>query len=163
MYKNCTFFVRGKIFEKNNMVSNDSKLPNSARNAKKKFFCWRRKTAADGGSGGPAAVFLIQIFFTYQPKKILFQYLQNHRRSTVFKIYLDIREFEKNLSGEKKNNMVLNDSKLPNSARNAKFFFCGGGKRWRAAGAAVPPPFFLKIPKLGVISDTIKKISSNYL
>ena len=55
--------------------------------------------AADGGSGGPAgpaAVFLIQIFFTYQPKKILFQYLQNHRRSTVFKIYLDIREFEKN-------------------------------------------------------------------
>ena len=56
-------------------------------------------TAADGGSGSPAvpaAVFLIQIFFTYQPKKILFQYLQNHWRSTVFNIYLDIREFEKN-------------------------------------------------------------------
>ena len=64
-----------------------------------------------------------------------------------------------------KNNMVSNDSKLPNSARNAikNFFFGGGGKRRRTAGAAVPPPFFLKIPKLGVISDTIKKISSNYL
>ena len=84
---------KGKIFGKNNMVSNDSKLPNSARNAIKNFFL---VAAADGGSGGPAAVFLIQIFFTYQPKKILFQYLQNHRRSTVFKIYLDIREFEKN-------------------------------------------------------------------
>ena len=37
--------VRGKIFEKNNMVSNDSKLPNSARNAIKKNFL-----VADGGS-----------------------------------------------------------------------------------------------------------------
>ena len=64
------------------MVLNDSKLPNSARNAIN-FFC----------GGGTAAVFLIQIFFTYHPKKILFQYLQNHRRSTVFKIYLDKREF----------------------------------------------------------------------
>ena len=59
--------VRGKFFEKNNMVSNDSKLPNSARNAIKNFL-----VVADGGSGGPADVFLIQIFFTYQPKKILF-------------------------------------------------------------------------------------------
>ena len=71
------------------------------REMQKKNVFWRRKTAADGGSGGPAAVFLIQIFFTYQPKKILFQYLQNHRRSTVFKIYLDIREFEKNDHGLK--------------------------------------------------------------
>ena len=39
--------VRGKIFEKNNMVSNDSKLPNSARNAIKKFFL----VAAENGGG----------------------------------------------------------------------------------------------------------------
>ena len=40
--------------------------------------------------------------------------------------------------------MVSNDSKLPNSARNAKKkFFVGGGKRRRTAGAAVPPPFSL--------------------
>ena len=129
------------------MVSYDSKLPNSARNAIKKFFSWRRKMAADGGSGGPAAVFLIKIFKTYQPKKILFQYLQNHRRITVFKIYLDKREFKKKwpsppagllVRGQifEKNNMVSNDSKLPNSARNAikKIFtpppqknFFGGG------------------------------------
>ena len=55
--KSAGLVIREKIFEKNNMVSNDSKLPNSARNAKKKFFWWRRKTAAGGGSGGPAAVF----------------------------------------------------------------------------------------------------------
>jgi hypothetical protein len=33
----------------------------------------------------------------------------------------------------------------------------------KAAGAAVPPPFFLKIPIVGVISDSAQKISSNYL
>ena len=43
---------RRKIFEKNNMVSNDSKLPNSARNAIKIFFL----VAAKNG-GGLAAVF----------------------------------------------------------------------------------------------------------
>ena len=64
---------------------------------KKKKFWWRRKTAADGGSGGPAAVFLIQIFFTYQPKKILFQYLQNHRKITVFK-YTLINEILKKMT-----------------------------------------------------------------
>ena len=36
------------------MVSNDSKLPNSARNAIKNFFGGGGK---GGGSGGPAAVF----------------------------------------------------------------------------------------------------------
>ena len=40
-----------KFFEKNNMVSNDSKLPNSA---KKKFLSRRQKMA---GNGGPAAAF----------------------------------------------------------------------------------------------------------
>ena len=45
---------KGKIFEKNNMVSNDSKLPNSARNAIKKFLA---AAAVNGGSGGSAAVF----------------------------------------------------------------------------------------------------------
>ena len=47
--------VRRKIFEKNNMVSNDSKLPNSARNATKNFLV---AAVNGGGSGGPAAVFL---------------------------------------------------------------------------------------------------------
>ena len=75
--------------------------------------------AAGGGSGGPVAVF----FKRYQ----LLVSLKKMRKS-----------FEKN-------NMVSNDSKLPNSARNAiKIFFCGGGKRRRTAGAAVPPPFFFK-------------------
>ena len=80
--------------------------------------------------------------------------------ATVFKIYLHKREFEKNdlsppagllVRGKifEKNNMVSNDSKLPNSARNAikKFFFGGGGKRRRTAAAAVPPPFFFKDTK----------------
>ena len=66
------------------------------REMQKKNFLFAAENGGGRRSGGPAAVFLIQIFFTYQPKKILFQYLQNHRRSTVFKIYLDIREFEKN-------------------------------------------------------------------
>ena len=61
MTKSAGLLVRGKIFEKNNMVSNDLKLPNSARNAIKFFFWRRRKTAADGGSGGPAAVFFLKI------------------------------------------------------------------------------------------------------
>ena len=48
--------VRRKILEKNNMVSNDSKLPNSARNAIKNLFL---VAAVNGGwSGGPATVFL---------------------------------------------------------------------------------------------------------
>ena len=61
----------------------------AAGNAKKN---WRRKTA---GAVVPPP-FFIQIFITDPSKKILFQYLQKHRRSTEFKIYLDIREFEKN-------------------------------------------------------------------
>ena len=39
----------GNFFEKNKMASNDSKMSNSARNGKK-------NSAADGGSGGFAAV-----------------------------------------------------------------------------------------------------------
>ena len=69
---------KGKFLKKNNLVSYYSKLPNSARNEIKIFFFWRRKTAADGGSGGPAAIFysnIFKYFFTDLPKKILFQYL----------------------------------------------------------------------------------------
>ena len=49
---------------------------------------------------------------------------------------------------------------IQNSARNAikKFFLVAEG-----GGGGPAAVFFLKIPKLGVISDTIKKISSNYL
>ena len=47
--------VRRKLFEKNNMVSNDSKLPNSARNAIKKIFLVA--AVIGGGSGALAAVF----------------------------------------------------------------------------------------------------------
>ena len=71
------------------MVSNDSKLPNSARNAIKFFLA---AAAVNGGSGGSAAVFLKlpKIWLISDTlKKIWFQYLQKQRRSTEFKIYLD--------------------------------------------------------------------------
>ncbi len=42
-----------------------------------------------------------------------------------------------------KNNMASNDSKLPNSARNAKKNYGGIEKRRRTAEAVVQPPFFL--------------------
>ena len=64
-----------------------------------------------------------------------------------------------------KKNMVSNDSKLPNSARNAKkkFFLVaaenGGGRRERRSRRR----FFWKIPLVGVISDPAQKISPNYL
>ena len=64
-----------------------------------------------------------------------------------------------------KNNMVSNDSKLPNSARNAikKFFLAaaenGGERRERRTRRR----FFWKIPLVGVISDPAQKISPNYL
>ncbi len=47
---------KGKFFEKNNMVSNDSKSPNSARNAKKYSFF----AVVNGGGSGPAAVFYLR-------------------------------------------------------------------------------------------------------
>ena len=66
------------------MVSNDSKLPNSARNAIKKI--WRRKTAVDGGSGGTAAIFYSNIFYWPTSKDFV---------SISFNIHLDKRGFEK--------------------------------------------------------------------
>ena len=61
-----------------------------------------------------------------------------------------------------KNNMVSNDSKLPNSARNAikKFFLVAAEN---GGGSGGPAAVFLKIPVVGVISDPAQKISSNYL
>ena len=68
------------------MVSNDSKLPNSARNAIK-------NAVENGGERRSRRRFLFEYFFADPPKK--FGYLQKHRRSTEFKIYLYKREFEK--------------------------------------------------------------------
>ena len=82
--------IRGKILKKN-MVSNDSKSPNSARNTIKKILGGGGKRRRTAGAAVPppfsAAVPLP--FVTDLPKNILFQYLLKHRSTTEFKIYLE--------------------------------------------------------------------------
>ena len=55
--------VRGKIFEKNNMVSNGSKLPNSARNAIKILFGGGGKWRWKAGAAVPAGLVIRRKIF----------------------------------------------------------------------------------------------------
>jgi hypothetical protein len=124
------------------MVSDDSKLSNSARNTIKKIVWRRRKTAVFGGSGGQIAVFYFKLFLLTHHKRFCYNIFKSsgdvlNLRYTL--INENLKKMTKSPAGlvirEKffrKKNMVSNDSKLSNSARNAiKNFF------WRRRKTAV--------------------------
>ena len=77
-----------------NIFKSQGEVQNVLINENLTFFWQRHKTA--GAAVNP--LFFINLNLLIHQKKILFQYIQKHRRSTEFKIYLDKREFEKKMT-----------------------------------------------------------------